>query len=372
MEHWNHAHALLLAGGKGTRFWPLSREDHPKQLLRLFSDRPLVEETYQRILPVIPSERVQIATSTALSTRLMAMFPDIPASNLIVEPVPRNTAPCIAVAAQRSLRRDPDAILVVLPSDHYVADRAAFLEVLHAAVVHAGRREIVTLGVTPTHPETGYGYIRFGEFEEEPADPAGPPGPPPEVRHRARRIQAFVEKPDAETALSYLKAGRYLWNSGIFVFRADVILDKMRLHLPDLVAAVEDLARAVDEGASPDAIAAVWGRMPDISIDYGVMEKADGLVVIPASFGWSDVGSWRALTAFPTDDRDNFVHGRVVALESRGNVLYSTHGFLAVLGLDNTVVVVTRGAVLVCPVERTQDVKSLVAELKKRGLDELL
>lgn len=372
MDRWDHAHALLLAGGKGTRFWPLSREDHPKQLLRLFSDRPLVEETYQRILPVIPSERVLVATSTVLATRLMAMFPDIPAANFIVEPVPRNTAPCIAVAAHRILRRDPDSVLVVLPSDHYVADRAAFLEVLHAATIHAERGEVVTLGVTPTHPETGYGYIRFGEFEEEPADSSGSPRPVPEARHRARRIQAFVEKPDAETALSYLKAGRYLWNSGIFVFRADVILEKMRRYLPGLVAAVEDLERAEDERAASDAISSIWERMPDISIDYGVMEKADGLVVIPAAFGWSDVGSWRALTAFPTDDHENFVHGRVVALESRGNVLYSTHGFVAVLGLENTVVVVTRGAVLVCPVERTQDVKTLVAELKKRGLDELL
>lgn len=364
MDHWAHAHALLLAGGKGTRFWPLSREDHPKQLLRLFSDRPLIEETYQRILPVISNERILLATSSSLATRLMAMFPGIPIANLIVEPVPRNTAPCIAVAAHRCLGRDPDAVLVVLPSDHYVADRHAFTEVLLAAVVHAQRGEVVTLGVTPTHPETGYGYIRFGEFEEEPDAP--------EVRHRARHIQAFVEKPDAETALSYLKVGRYLWNSGIFVFRADVIIEKMRQHLPDLVALVEALDRAADHGAGDDEVAAIWSRMPDISIDYGVMEKADGLVVIPASFGWSDVGSWRALTSFPTDDRENFVHGRVVSLESRGNVLYSTHGFLAVLGLQDTVVVVTRGAVLVCPVERTQEVKALVAELKKRGLDELL
>lgn len=362
MDHWSHTHALLLAGGKGTRFWPLSREDHPKQLLRLFSHRPLVEETFYRILQALPSARVHIATSSTLATRLMAVFPDVPTSNFIVEPVPRNTAPCIAVAAFRCLARDPDAILVVLPSDHYVADNTAFLEVLQSAVVHAERRKVVTLGVTPTHPETGYGYIRFGEFEEEPEVS--------EVRHRARRIQAFIEKPDTETALSYLKAGRYLWNSGIFVFRADVILEKIRTHLPNLMAAVEDLHGMQD--APIETVTAIWERMPDISIDYGVMEKAEGLVVVPASFGWSDVGSWRALTSFPTDEHENFIHGRIVALESHGNVLYSTHGFLAVLGLENTVVVVTRGAVLVCPVERTQDVKHLVAELKKRGLDELL
>ena len=364
MPQWKHAYGLMLAGGKGTRFWPLSREDHPKQLLRLFSNRTLVEETHERVRGAIPNERMLIATSRALVSRMMAMFPDVPADNFIVEPIPRNTAPCIAVAAHRCLARDPDAVLIVLPSDHYVHDRTAFLEILQDAVVHASRGEIVTLGVTPTHPETGYGYIRFGEFEEEPEGS--------DCRHRVRRIQAFVEKPDAETALSYLKAGRYLWNSGVFVFRADVILDKVRTHLPELVGAVEDLARAEQAHASAAEVAAIWSRMPDISIDYGVMEKADGLVVIPASFGWSDVGSWRALTAFPSDDRENFVQGRVVALESNGNVLYSTHGLLAVLGVSRTVVVVTRGAVLVCPVDRTQDVKALVAELKKRGMDELL
>ncbi|NOZ02243.1 MAG: mannose-1-phosphate guanylyltransferase, partial [Deltaproteobacteria bacterium] len=236
MEHWDHVHALLLAGGKGTRFWPLSREDHPKQLLKLFSDRTLVEDTYDRIRPIVPNDRVLVATSRTLSTRLMALFPDIPETNFIVEPLARNTAPCIAVAARRCLERDPDAILAVLPSDHYIADPNMFLEVLESAVTHAGTGEIVTLGITPTHPETGYGYIRFGEFREEPADI--------ETSHRARGIQAFVEKPDHETAISYLKAGRYLWNSGIFIMRADTILEKVKLHLPGLYTAVDDLFQA--------------------------------------------------------------------------------------------------------------------------------
>ena len=364
MDRCDHLYALLLAGGKGTRFWPLSREDHPKQLLKLFSDRTLVEETYDRIRPLVPNERMMVATSKGLGTRLMALFADIPDRNMIVEPIPRNTAPCIAVAARRVLDHDPDAVIAVLPSDHFVVDRPGFLEVMQAAVGHAQRGEIVTLGITPTHPETGYGYIRFGEFEQEPGAV--------EVRHRARHILAFVEKPDHQTALSYLKAGRYLWNSGIFVFRADVILEKVRLHLPVLADNVEALARL---GDGPDTAAAaerLWSEMPSISIDYGVMEKAEGLVVIPASFGWSDVGSWRALTAFPTDDSENFSFGRVMTVDSHGNVLYASHGLLAALGLQNMVVVVTRGAVLVCPLDRTQDVKTLVEELKQRDLTEFL
>ncbi|MBM4394878.1 MAG: NTP transferase domain-containing protein [Deltaproteobacteria bacterium] len=364
MDHGDHLYALLLAGGKGTRFWPLSREDHPKQLLKLFSDRTLVEETYDRIRALIPNDRVLVATSKGLATRLTALFADIPERNFIVEPVPRNTAPCIAVAAQRILERDKDAIIAVLPSDHFVTDRAAFLEVMGAAVTHAARGRIVTLGITPTHPETGYGYVRFGEFEQDPEHP--------ETRHRARHIQAFVEKPDHATALSYLKAGRYLWNSGIFVFRADVIIEKVKAHLPGLHDGVTTLSGLAPDRANAAAIERVWVEMPDISIDYGVMEKAEGLCVIPASFGWSDVGTWRALTSFPTDDAENFVLGKVVNVDSHGNVLYSSHGLLATLGLRNMVVVVTRGAVLVCPADRTQDVKALVEELKQRDMTEYL
>lgn len=360
----DHVFALLLAGGRGTRFWPLSREDHPKQLLRLLSDRTLVQEAYERIRPLVPPERVLVGLSKTLLTRLMTLLPDVPRENFIVEPVPRNTAPCIAVAAKKCLKRHKDAVLIVLPSDHYIADVGTFLDVISSAVVHAEAGRVVTIGITPTHPETGYGYIRFGEFLEEPSGS--------ECRHRARAIQAFVEKPDQETAISYLKAGRYLWNSGMFVFRADVILEKVAKHLPGLATAVEELDRAEEAEAGPAEIERLWSRMPDISIDYGVMEKAEGLVVIPASFGWSDVGTWRALTNFPSDERGNFIRGRVVALESKGNVLYCTHGVLATVGLEDTVVVVTKGAVLVCPLQKTQEVKALVAELKKQGLDELL
>ncbi len=364
MDEHAHLFALLLAGGKGTRFWPLSREDHPKQLLKLFSDRTLVEETYDRIRPLVPNERILVATSLGLAPRLMSLFPDIPRQNFIIEPVARNTAPCIAVAANVVSARDPDGIIAVLPSDHFVSDVAGFLEIMTCAELHASKGKIVTLGITPTHPETGYGYIRFGEFEQDPDHP--------EAKHRSRSIQAFVEKPDHATAVSYLKAGRYLWNSGLFIFRADVMLEKVRMHLPGLAEGVDALARLGAAAPESDEVLKVWSEMPSISVDYGVMEKAEGLVVIPASFGWSDVGTWRALTAFPTDENENFVFGRVLAVDSQQNVLYSSAGLLATLGIQNMVVVVTRGAVLVCPADRTQDVKQLVEELKNRNQTEYL
>lgn len=366
MEPTNHLFALLLAGGKGKRFWPLSREDHPKQLLQLFSSSTLIEETYDRIKSLVPRDRILIATSQTLAKRFTALFQEVKDDNFIIEPIPRNTAPCIAVAARKCIAADPEAMLAVLPSDHFVADPDGFREVLAAAAHHAARGKIVTLGITPTHPETGYGYIRFGDFEADPENH--------DCHHRARSIQAFVEKPDAETALSYLKAGRYLWNSGIFIFKASVILEAFKEHLPDVYEQANRLFELESESSpDPKAVLECWKGMRAISIDYGVMEKmTEGLVVIPASFGWSDVGSWRALTEFPTDEAQNFQVGRVVAVDSTENVLYSTHGLLATIGVSNMVVVVTKGAVLVCPQDRTQDVKDLVDEIGRRNLTEYL
>ncbi|HPV05403.1 MAG TPA: sugar phosphate nucleotidyltransferase [Myxococcota bacterium] len=366
MESTQHLFGLLLAGGKGKRFWPLSREDHPKQLLQLFSSMTLIEETYQRIKPMVPLDRIMLATSQTLALRFRRLFNEVESDNFIIEPIPRNTAPCIGVAARRCLARDPDAILAVLPSDHYVADPTMFREILAAAVHHAAMGKIVTLGITPTHPETGYGYIRFGDFEPDPENP--------ECRHRARSIGAFVEKPDPETAFAYLKTGRYLWNSGIFVFKASVILEAFREHMPDVYEQSERLL-VLEGRADPDpaAVLDAWKGMEAISIDYGVMEKLkEGVVVIPSSFGWSDVGSWRALASFPSGESQNFECGRVVAVDSKENVLYSTSGLLATIGVNNMVVVVTRGAVLVCPLDRTQDVKALVDEIEHRNLTEFL
>ena len=366
MESSKHLYALLLAGGKGKRFWPLSREENPKQLIQLFSSQTLIEETYERIRPLIPQERVLLATSQALMMRFKGLFSGLDARNFIVEPLPRNTAPCIAVAARKAVARDPEAILAVLPSDHHVSDPETFREVLMAAVRHAERDKIVTLGITPTHPETGYGYIRFGDFEPEPASV--------ECRYRARKIKAFEEKPNLETAFSYLKAGRYLWNSGTFIFKASVILNAFKEFLPDIFEQSEALLKLEAQAtANSDAIYDSWERMNPISIDYGVMEKVThDVVVIPASFGWSDVGSWRALTAFPNDNQENFEKGRVVTVDCSDNVLYSTYGLLGTIGLKGMVVVVTNGAVLVCPQDRTQDVKELVDEIERRDFTEYL
>ncbi|MBM4386102.1 MAG: mannose-1-phosphate guanylyltransferase [Deltaproteobacteria bacterium] len=379
MKDYPNLYACLLAGGYGTRFWPLSRESHPKQLLKLFSDKTLIEETYDRIHSLIPDRRVVIATSRNLTPKLQELLPSLPKENFISEPVSRNTSACIGLAALEITKRDPDAIMAVLPSDHYISDSNEFLEIIEASVFFAQRRRIVTLGITPTHPETGYGYIKFGEFEQltgewersllEQAEKSEGRNP---LRHRARQIAAFVEKPDYQTAVTYLKAGRYLWNSGIFIFKASLILDKIKQHMPVLHDGLMEIDSLIKAGADDGEITEVYGRLPSISIDYGVMEKAEGIVVIPASFGWSDVGSWRALSAFPTDEEENFKFGDVVTLDTRESVLYAAKGMVATYGLSGIVVVSTGEVVLVCPKEQTQHVKLLVDLLREKGKTEYL
>ncbi len=359
-------YALLMAGGKGTRFWPLSREEHPKQLLKLFSNKTLVEETYDRIHSIIPNERVILATSRVLGPKIIQMFSFIPHENIIVEPVARNTAAAIGYASMLIAQRQPDATLVVLPSDHYVANHQAFIDTLESAMDYAETGAIVTLGITPTHPETGYGYIKFSDFVTMELTEGQ------ETKHRARKIDEFVEKPDRNTAMSYLSAGRYLWNSGIFIFRVDVMIAEIERHLPGLYEGLQQLMELQDKPEDRRLRERIWEQLPDISIDYGIMEKADRELVIPSSFGWSDVGSWKALTNFPTDERGNFESGKVVAVNSRRNVLYSSQGLLAVLGLEEMVVVVTKEAVLVCPMDRTEEVKDLVQELRDKGMDHYL
>jgi mannose-1-phosphate guanylyltransferase len=362
MKDLKHVYACLLAGGHGTRFWPVSREEHPKQLLKLFSEKTLIEETYARIKPLLPDERILIATSRLLGSKLREMFPSIPSQNFIEEPVRRNTSACTGLVAKIIQARDKDAVLVLLPSDHYITDQDAFLDVIQSAIHYAGKGKIVTIGITPTIPETGYGYIKFGEYYSEPVQPDIDQSV---SKHRARIISCFVEKPDYHAAINYLRTGTYLWNSGIFIFRAGTILENIKTFLPSLYDCLDEIVKL--SGEPGNKIQEVYEKAPDISIDYGVMEKSKDILVILASFGWSDVGSWRALSDFPNDEYGNFTFGDVIAIDSQENVLYSSRGLLAVLGLEGIVVVSSGEAVLVCPRERTQDVRKIVELLKEKG-----
>jgi len=349
--------AVIMAGGVGTRFWPASRRSRPKQLLPVVGDRPLLEQTWRRIEPLVGDARVLVVTGREHAAAARAVLADLPGDAMVVEPVGRNTAPCIGLAAQRIASRDPADVLVVLPADHFVADRDAFLSDLRKAVRLADRGHLVTFGIPPTRPETGYGYIEVGAT----------------LGDGAARVTRFTEKPDAPTARRWLAGERHLWNSGIFVFRADRILQELGRHVPEQAAALGRIEAARGGPREVAVLDAEYDSMDGISIDYAVMERADDIVVVRASFPWSDVGHWAAVREVRGVSADESVHrGAVVEIDGRGNVLVGDGGLVAAVGVADTVVVHAGDAVLVCPVERSQDVRAIVDALQERGLEEYL
>ncbi|MFL5387327.1 MAG: mannose-1-phosphate guanylyltransferase [Myxococcales bacterium] len=341
-------HAVLLAGGSGTRFWPLSRARRPKQFLTLASERTLIADTFARVEELASADRTWVVCGRDHAALVRESLPQIAASHLIIEPAARNTAPAIGLAAVEITRSDPAATLMVLPSDHHIAQPAAFRDALRTAVRVAQGGDLVTLGIPPTRPETGYGYLRRGESRS--------PG--------VYTVDAFVEKPDAATAQKYLRDPAYSWNAGIFVFRADALLEAIREHLPALHEALTRIA------ADPAALADAFVRVPSISIDYGVMEKARRIALVdPGPIGWSDVGSFAALSEVrPLDGRGNALSGDALAIDSDGCVLLSEGGRLvAAVGLHDVCVIDAGDAVLVVPKDRSQDVRKVVDELRARG-----
>ncbi len=361
MSDTQHVYALIMAGGKGTRFWPLSRLAHPKQLLPIADPEPMVRVTVDRILPIIPPERILVITGASHADQLRRLLPDLPSENIIAEPVGRNTAPCIGLGAHIVSKRDSDGVMIVLPADHVIAKPEAFqalvLQGIAAALEH---KALVTLGIQPTRPETGYGYI-----EAAPSDG-------PSTANPVLSAIKFHEKPNLPQAQNYLAGGRFYWNSGMFIWAAEVILDWFRQLLPRLAGELETLAGHIDRPAFTEALAETYPRLESISIDYGVMEKAKGVLVIPADIGWSDVGSWRAAAEFWPEIQGNLVKGQALCLESSGCVVYSQEKLVTLIGVKDLVVVETPDALLVCPKERDQDVRLAVEALQRQKRDDLL
>jgi mannose-1-phosphate guanylyltransferase len=345
--------ALILAGGSGTRFWPLSRKSNPKQLLALEGERSLLRETLERLRPLVEPRDVWVCTTEALAERVREDLPEVPPEQVLAEPEGRNTAPAIGWSVRsmpEEARRD---VIAVLPADHRMGDPAAFREALERAGRVVEREDrVMTLGVVPRWAETGYGYL---ELEPEP----GPEG--------VRRVRRFVEKPSAENAARFVEAGNYLWNAGIFVFRGTTLLSILERLQPELARGLEEIA------ANPDRLAELYGRLPKDSIDYAVMEKLDDISTLPLDCGWSDLGSWEALDeVLPRDEDGNTGRGHRLAVDAHGNLLFSDAGLIAVLGVEDLVVVRTGDVVLVVPKSRSQEVKKLVAELAARGREDLL
>lgn len=344
---------VVMAGGRGTRFWPRSRERRPKQFLPILGEASLLRQTVDRVLPGYGAERVYIATTTDLAEATQRMLPELPADNILAEPEGRNTAPCLALALVAIAARHPEAVMVVLSADHWIGDDERFLEDLQVAVEHASRtRELVTFGIPPAHPETGYGYI----------ETAG--------EGRVRRAAAFREKPPLETAVAYLQSGRHFWNAGIFVWRLDDLRAELAAHAPDVLGPLEEWARA---GARPEDLPAAYGRCEATSIDYALLEKSARVAVVPATFRWSDVGSWPALLAFQDRDTDgNSVQGDAVLIDSRDCAVFGGARLVALAGVSDLIVVDEPDALLVTHRDRAQGVKNVVDELKRRGRKDLL
>jgi mannose-1-phosphate guanylyltransferase len=353
-----------MAGGIGSRLWPRSRNQTPKQFLDLITDNTMLQETVRRVEPLVSLERLLVVVGCDHAQTVLDQVPGLPAENVIVEPARRNTAPCIGLAAVVIRGRDPDAAMAVMPSDHLVLDVDGFRRAALAAAEVAARGHLVTLGITPAGPHTGYGYIQRG---------AALPSAGGLDVYQVRR---FAEKPDEDTARCFVESGDYYWNAGIFFWRVDRILEEIARRLPVLAAELQAVGAAWGTPRQAEVLDAAWERVDPISIDFGVMEKADRVAVLPVDIGWDDVGSWATLAQLLTArDDDNLVHGagRHLFVDTSGTYVHTVAGRLvAAVGLQDIIIVDTPDALLVCHKSQAQAVKKIVEQLEADGLDEYL
>ena len=343
-------YALIMAGGSGTRLWPRSRPQHPKQFLDITGDLTMLQEAQVRLVPLIPPERVWVATNQGYVDIVKRQLPAVPVANILGEPAGRGTAAAIGLAAIHLHRREPGAVMAVLTADHLIKDTQMFRSALAAARQVAQDGWLVTLGIRPTYPETGYGYIQRGE-------------PLRSVDGiEAYQVARFAEKPDRATAEQFLGTGDYAWNSGMFIWQVERILSEMQQHMPELYAGLTEIERGLGTAEAEHILARVWPDLPNETIDYGIMEKADRVAVLPVEIGWNDVGSWAAVyDVLPHDEHDNAVVGRHLTTGTRGSLVYAPKRLVATFGLEDMIVVDTEDVLLIGPRSQSQDVKDLVA-----------
>ena len=355
----DHTYAVIMAGGVGSRFWPMSRSGRPKQFLDILDrGRTLIQMTADRLEPMLPYDRMYVVTNERYKDEVMAQLPELPEAQILCEPFMRNTAPCLAYAHHSIARRDPEATIVVASADHLIEDEEGFRDVLGVAVKQASETaQLLTIGITPPRPDTGYGYIQYEEL-------------PGAFDGRLQQVRTFTEKPNRELAEEFIASGDFCWNSGIFVWSLATIQDRFEAQLPDLHSLF--LERADDFGTEreAEAIRAIFGAAENISIDYGVMEKAPNVAVVLSDFGWSDLGTWGSLhEQLSLDAAGNGTAGvRLQATKAAGNVIVSdaSHAkkLVALRGLDDFIVVDTEDALLICPKADEQWIKQLVTEMK--------
>ena len=354
-------YALVMAGGVGTRLWPLSRRNRPKQSLKLVGERTMFEHAVDRIAPLFQPEQILVVTGAEHITPLVAQAPELPTENFIVEPEGRGTAPCIGLAAVHLRRQAPEAVIAVLTADHFIAKAARFRQVLTAAAQVAGEGHLVTLGIRPSSPSTGYGYIKQGESLSTVDG------------FSVFQAERFTEKPSLETAMHMVESGEYSWNSGMFIWRVDRILEEFQRQMPDFYVRLAEVEATLGTFGYEPTPNRVWPQVARQTIDYGVMEGAEDVVVISVDIGWSDVGSWTSLSELlPADEEGNVIVGPHASIDTRDTLVFGGKRLIATIGLEGMVIVDTEDALLVCPRDREQEVRAIVRQLRREDRQEYL
>ncbi|MBN1994609.1 MAG: mannose-1-phosphate guanylyltransferase [Anaerolineae bacterium] len=351
--------ALILAGGAGTRLWPRSRASSPKQLLALGGDKTMMQATVNRILPIVSFEHIFVATNREYGPLIKEQVPDIPPQNIIEEPSGKNTAPCIGLAAVQMRRLDPHAIMVSLHADHFIVDEEGFRQALVAAAEVARQGYLVTLGITPNRPETGYGYVQRGAELGQYND------------HLVYRVAQFLEKPDLITAEKFIASGAHYWNSGIFIWQISTLLEAFGQYMPKFYRQLDQMEQALAGGGTIDA---VWQKIKPKSIDVGIMERAEKVAVVPVDIGWNDVGSWNAIHEInQADENGNVIlKAEHIGFDTKSTLIQGNGRLVATIGLEDMVIVDSDDALLVCTRDRVQDIKQIVTWLEKNGRTDLL
>lgn len=344
--------ALIMAGGRGERFWPRSRKNMPKQFLALTDDgKTMIQLTVERILPIVEMEDIYIVTNKDYKELVQKQLPDILEENILCEPVGRNTAPCIGLGAIHILKKYKDAIMLVLPSDHLIKYNSMFIKTLKEGCEIAQEgKNLVTVGITPDYPETGYGYIKFN---------------PKICKGQAFAVEKFVEKPSVEVAKEYLNTEEYLWNSGMFIWKVSSILENMEQFMTEIYHGLLKIKNAIGTEEEETVLEKEFMSFSSMSIDYGVMEKAENIYILPGTFGWDDVGSWLAVERIKkTNEFGNIVNGNIITINTRNCIIEGTKKLIATVGLQDLVIVDAEDAILICEKDETTDIKKVLENLK--------
>lgn len=352
-------YAVIMCGGSGSRFWPKSRRLYPKQFLNTVGDKTMIQLTVDRISQFIPLENIFMVTNVCYVKTIKEQVPQINESNIIIEPVVRETAACIGYSAVKLLKKDPEAVMIVLPSDHYIEGVDQFIETLKQGLdIAVNNNCLVTMGITPSRAETAYGYIETGKKLELDAQWHAP----------TYKVKRFTEKPNKEKAQEFIDKGTFLWNSGMFIWRASVLLKQYKKFLPDMYECLKRIGDHIGTKCEERVVEEEYNKIDGISIDYGILEKTWDVFVMESSFGWDDIGNWTALERYmEKDECGNAVKGKYSTLDTKNCILYGDKRLIAALGVEDLIVVETEDVVLVCRKDRDQDIKLLLKELTKKS-----